>query len=180
MCAYGETRNRNCIHPTKPANDIKSYFNCPVLVRLHTILTPLPTLTLLAWSCNALKNGSTPVPASAGNPNVRTKSPNKPVRSAMSRLRTAARNCGACTTRSSVSTVGALGRSGGRCGKSDATRSGRAAKSGRRFAGVRTSLREMSGCWCWAWAREEEAPEPGLVPREVTMERMRASSSGVA
>ena len=74
-----------------------------------------------------------------------------------------------------------LSRSGGRCGKSDATRSGRAAKSGRRFAGVRTSLREMSGCWCcWAWAREEEAPEPGLVPREVTMERMRASSSGVA
>ncbi len=137
-----------------------------------SILSP-PSLSLLACSCRALKNGSTPVPASAGRPRERTRSPSKPVRSAISKFRTAARNCGELTTRSSVSTFGGLGRSEGRYGKSDCTSSGCETKRGRMFAGVRTSIRPISGS-CWVGALCARAP------REETSERMRASSSGVA
>lgn len=147
----------------------------PQSVSIRSPPLPSPFPSLLACSCSALKNGSTPVPASAGSPSVRTRSPSSPVRSAMSRLRTAARNCGEATTCSSVSAVGGLGRSGGRCGKSDCASSGWDANNGRRFAGVSTSVSEIS---CWA-VEAAARPAPALVPREVTMERMRASSSGV-
>ena len=146
--------------------------NHPRSVQSVSIRSP-PLSSRLAWSCNARKKGSIPVPASSGRPNVRTRSPSSPVRSAMSRFRTAARNWGDCTMRSRVSTLGGLGRSGGRCGKSDCTSSGRDAKSGRRFAGVRTSVSEISGSGSAAGA-------PLRPPRVETIWRMRASSSGVA
>ena len=117
-------------------------------VQSVSILSPPSPSSLLAWSCNALKNGSTPVPASAGSPSVLTRSPSSPVRSAMSRFLTAARNWGEMTICSRTSMLGGLGRSGGRCGKSDCASSGRVVKSGRRFAGVRTSVSEISGSGC--------------------------------
>ena len=120
-----------------------------------------------------------PIPASSGRPSWRTKGPRRPVRSAMSRLRTAARNWGDETTRSSVSTLGGLGRSEGRCGNSALASSGRA-KSGRRFAGVSTSRSEISGSCAVAAVEASAEPAAVLEPREETMARMRASSSGLA
>lgn len=134
-------------------------------VQSVSIRSPPPPSSRAAWSCNARKNGSTPVPASSGSPSVRTRPPSKPVRSAMSRFLTAARNCGDCTICSSVSTLGGLGRSGGRCGKSDCTSSGCDTKSGRRFAGVRTSVSEISGSGSAAGA---PPPPPPRAPSDET------------
>ena len=148
-----------------------------------SILSPPSPSSRRACSCNARKNGSMPTPASSGRPSVRISPPSRPVRSAMSRLRTAARNWGEDTTRSSVSTLGGLGRSGGRCGNRADTSSGRDANSGRRLAGVSTSRREISGSWAWvaaAAAAAREVPAAVFVPREETRARIRARSAGVA
>lgn len=85
-----------------------------------------------------------PVPASSGSPRPLTNGPSSPVLSAWSKLRTAVRNCGDAMIRSSVSCDGGVGRSGGRCGKRAWITSGWVANRAERFAGVSTSVREIS------------------------------------
>ena len=97
-----------------------------------------------ACSCIARKKASKPVPASSGSPNARTKPVRAPLASAMSKLRTADRNCGLPTICCRTSADGGTGRSGGRNGKSVDTSSGCEENKGARFAGVRMSCSKYS------------------------------------
>jgi len=146
------SRNTYCIWNIHGINDRIGGWTCSIVYVLWrkynnqsvSMLLSCPSDSLLACSWMARKNGSTPVPASSGNPNPLTSPPSIPVRNAWSKFCTAERNCGELIIRWRVSGDGGVGRSGGRCGKRAGTRSGWAANSGVRFDGVKISERKSS------------------------------------
>ena len=92
----------------------------------------------------ARKKGSIPVPASSGRPSPLTRPPSSPVRSARSKFRTAARNCGELMVRWRASGDGGVGKSGGSCENNAGTSSGWAVNKGVRVEGVNISESERS------------------------------------
>lgn len=123
-------------NPTRATSTITSYIDTEITVQMPnprkhplssqsvSMLSPSAPPSVRPCSPIALKNASTPKPASSGKPNCLTKPPNKPVLNALSRLTTACLNCGLDVISRRTSGEGGVGRSAGRWGKSVGIRVG--------------------------------------------------------